>query len=186
MSRRCHIPDVPIPCPTSPGEQGKPLKLLRIVVGHWVITRFGMVAQFAIAGLGSHSRNCSSGVTRQMSNETIFRGSRSPPETKLHSDGLGSDNGVDHVGHHHQPILPPVLQGFAERHSISEAPLGLKGTFGIPAVSKGLVGQVELDRLLRGTTESSRRQDFLGPPATANDNQLAWPFIPFPEGWHGA
>ena len=136
VSRRCHIPDVPIPCPTSPGEQRKPLKLLRIVVGHWVITRFGMVAQFAIAGLGSHSRNRSSGVTRQMSNETIFRGSRSPPETKLHSDGLGSDNGVDHVGHHHQPILPPVLQGFAERYSISEAPLGLMGTFGIPAVSR--------------------------------------------------
>ena len=43
VSRRCHIPDVPIPCPTSPGEQGKPLKLLRIVVGHWVITRVGMV-----------------------------------------------------------------------------------------------------------------------------------------------
>jgi hypothetical protein len=93
-------------------------------------------AQFAIAGLGSHSQNRSSGVTRQMSNETIFRGSRSPPETKLHSDGLGSDNGVDHVGHHHQPILPPVLQGFAERHSISDAPLGLMGTFGIPAVSR--------------------------------------------------
>jgi hypothetical protein len=36
---------------------------------------------------------------------------------------------------------------------------------------------------LKDTVNSSPR------PATAketNDNQLAWPFIPFPEGWYGA
>jgi hypothetical protein len=25
---------------------------------------------------------------------------------------------------------------------------------------------------------------FLRQPAAANDNELAWPLIPFPEGWH--
>jgi hypothetical protein len=24
------------------------------------------------------------------------------------------------------------------------------------------------------------------PPKAANDNQLAWPLIPFPQGWHAA
>ena len=43
---------------------------------------------------------------------------------------------VGYVGHYHQPTLPPVLQGFAEHHSISEAPLGLMGTFSIPEVSR--------------------------------------------------
>jgi hypothetical protein len=35
-------PDVPIPCPTSPCELGKSLKLLRIVVGtlgHWDVSQ---------------------------------------------------------------------------------------------------------------------------------------------------
>jgi hypothetical protein len=27
---------------------------------------------------------------------------------------------------------------------------------------------------------------FKQPPKAANDNQLAWPLIPFPQGWHAA
>jgi hypothetical protein len=27
---------------------------------------------------------------------------------------------------------------------------------------------------------------FKKPPKAANDNQLAWPLIPFPQGWHAA
>ena len=27
---------------------------------------------------------------------------------------------------------------------------------------------------------------FDAPPLAANDNQLAWPLLPFPEGWHGS
>jgi hypothetical protein len=39
---------------------------------------------------------------------------------------------------------------------------------------------------VRGTTECGWQQDFLGrPPTAANDDQLAQPYIPFPEGWHG-
>ena len=27
---------------------------------------------------------------------------------------------------------------------------------------------------------------FDAPPLAGNDNQLAWPLLPFPEGWHAA
>jgi len=33
---------VPIPCPTSRLELGKSFKILRIVVGHWVMTQIGI------------------------------------------------------------------------------------------------------------------------------------------------
>jgi hypothetical protein len=37
--------DVPIPCPTSPRELGKPLKLQRIFLGHCGHDQIGSVAQ---------------------------------------------------------------------------------------------------------------------------------------------
>ena len=59
------------------------------------------------------------------------------------------------------------------------------------------MGEVEFDRLLDavqvamapipgedvmlGYTRASTRR-----PQAANDNQLAWPLIPFPAGWNGS
>jgi hypothetical protein len=55
------------------------------------------------------------------------------------------------------------------------------------------MGEAEFDRLLdavRTAVEPSPQDDFLtcqpmfdAPPAPANDNQMAWPLIPFPESW---
>jgi hypothetical protein len=68
-------------------------------------------------------------------------------------------------------------------------------TFGISAPSKSAISQAELDRLLDAVRKAieSTPQDFLSimpifdqPSEHTNDNGLAWPLLPFPEGWYGA
>jgi hypothetical protein len=58
------------------------------------------------------------------------------------------------------------------------------------------MSEVEFDRLLDAVRIavapvphlrlSTDMLDFDAPPVAANDNQLAWPFIPFPAGWCGS
>jgi hypothetical protein len=56
------------------------------------------------------------------------------------------------------------------------------------------MSEVEFDLLLDAISAAiAPEEDFLIRPQTlnptprpANDNQLAWPLIPFPEGWHAA
>jgi hypothetical protein len=55
--------------------------------------------------------------------------------------------------------------------------------------SKSAIGEVELDRLLldavRRAIEPDHPPTLNQLPVATNDNGLAWPLIPFPEGWLG-
>ncbi len=58
------------------------------------------------------------------------------------------------------------------------------------------MSEVEFDRLLDAVRTAVAPPpppgfpclplDFDAPPMAANDNQLAWSYIPFPEGWSGS
>jgi hypothetical protein len=55
----------------------------------------------------------------------------------------------------------------------------------VPAHSQSAISEVEFDRLL-DAVRAAIEPTFSQQPMAANDNQLAWPFRPFPEEWWGS
>jgi hypothetical protein len=54
----------------------------------------------------------------------------------------------------------------------------------VPAHFECATNEVEFDRLL-DAVRMAMAPSFSQPPLAANDNQLVWPLIPFPEDWLG-
>jgi hypothetical protein len=53
-------------------------------------------------------------------------------------------------------------------------------------ISRGRRGRESLEDVKTSAGSDQSRTDLRRPGLAANDNDLAWPLIPFPEGWYGA
>ena len=54
----------------------------------------------------------------------------------------------------------------------------------LSAVSAAIAPCIE-EAVLRDSSDFDDLS-FVEPPQAANDNEIAWPFFPFPDGWNGA